>query len=141
MKKIQTSVKSFTLLAVLISLHVCTGIKAQENAAGNHNNNQSLVEVNKEMIDRFNNCKTDSMLVSWSELVIGFDRENLSNLMLAYLNADFENQSLEDIKLALDNKQTEHLDNSNIINDLAWFNRVKQEINSKLRVADMVAGR
>ncbi|MFO7656763.1 MAG: hypothetical protein R6W78_06820 [Bacteroidales bacterium] len=141
MENIQTSVKNLTLLAILVLLQVCTCVNAQDNAAFNHVASQPLVKVNKEMVDRFNNCETDSMLVSWSDLVIGFDRENLSNLMFAYLNSDLENQSLEDIKLALENKQTERLNNSNTDHDLAWFNQVKQDINNKLRIAEVVAGR
>jgi len=98
--------------------------------------------VNKEIIDRFNQCETGGMLVSWSDLVLGFDSQSLSDLYFAYLTADLESHTMEEIRLALEDKQSEHLNNSNISdNDLAWFNRVKQEINIKLGMTGMVVQR
>ncbi|MBN2213180.1 MAG: hypothetical protein JW723_02960 [Bacteroidales bacterium] len=104
--------------------------------------NIKRVVVNIEMIERFNQCETDGKLVSWSDLVLGFDYQSLSDLFYAYRTADLDNQTLEEIRLALEDRQTEHLNNSNITdNDLAWFNQVKQEINSKLGMKGMVVQR
>jgi hypothetical protein len=122
-------------------------LNAQESSQDLGNNNSynvntatTKVVVNKEMIERFNQCETDGKLISWSDLVLGFDYQSLSDLYYAYRTADLESQTLEDIRLALVNRQSEHQNNSNITdNDLAWFNRVKQEINSKLEMTGMVA--
>lgn len=138
MKNLQITIKKVTLLIIMVSSQILIEVKAENNPVDSQIKDQPQVVVNKDMIDRFNSCDTDSMLVSWSGLVMGFDSENLMNLYLAYQNADLENQSLEDIKLALQNKQTEHLSNSNIESDLAWFNQVKQEINNKLRATELV---
>ncbi len=100
-------------------------------------NNQ--VVINDKMIERFNNYKTEGEYLTWRDLVAGFDSQALYDLYMAYLNANLETQSLKDIKLALENEQTERLNNSNIVtSDLVWFNDVKQEINEKLRMSEMV---
>jgi hypothetical protein len=100
------------------------------------------VVVNIEMIERFNQCETDGNLISWRDLVLGFDYQSLSDLFYAYRSADLDNQTLEEIRLALEDMQSEHLKNSNITdNDLAWFNQVKQEINNKLGMKGMVVQR
>ncbi len=133
------TLKKRLTVAVIIAMFFTLGLAiAQETPANNQQSSDNKVVVNKEMIERFNQCDTEGKIISWSDLVMGFDSENLMNLYLAYQNSDLDNQSLEDIKLALQNKQTEHLSDSNIDNDLAWFNQVKQEINNKLSTADMV---
>ncbi len=133
------TLKKRLTVAVIIAMFFTLGLAiAQETPANNQQSSDNKVVVNKEMIERFNQCDTEGKIISWSDLVMGFDSENLMNLYLAYQNSDLDNQSLDDIKLALQNKQTEHLSNSNIDNDLAWFNQVKQEINNKLSTADMV---
>ena len=124
-------------------------LNAQESKQVLNENSSNLIEepavklvINKEMIDRFNQCETDGKLISWSDLVLGFDSQSLSDLYYAYQAADLESQTLEEIRLALEDKQSEHLGNSNIADDdLAWFNRVKQEINSKLGMTGMVVQR
>jgi hypothetical protein len=139
----------FMLVFMISILFQLGSLKAQENKpVPNENNNKTIEEsatrliVNKEMINRFNQCDTEGKLISWSDLVMGFDSQSLSELYLAYQSADLNSQTLEDIKMALEDKQSQHLNNSNISdNDLAWFNQVKQEINSKLRRTDMVVQR
>lgn len=118
-------------------------LNAQENRKVLNENSSNMIEepavelvINKEMIDRFNQCETDGILISWSDLILGFDSQSLSDLYLAYQTVDLDSLTLDDIRLALEDKQSEHLINSKITNDdLAWFNRIKQEINSKLLVA------
>jgi hypothetical protein len=139
----------FMLVFMISILFQLGSLKAQENKpVPNENNNKTIEEsatrliVNKEMINRFNQCDTEGKLISWSDLVMGFDSQSLSELYLAYQSADLNSQTLEDIKMALEDKQSQHLNNSNISdNDLAWFNQVKQEVNSKLRRTDMVVQR
>ena len=123
-------------------------LNAQESKQVLNEKSSNMIEepatklvINKDMIDRFNQCETNGNLISWSDLVVGFDRQSLSDLYLAYQTSDLDSQTLDDIRLVLEDKQTEHLSNSNIDNDLAWFNRIKQEINNKLRMADMVVQR
>ena len=135
-----TSLKGkLTFTTIMVALLLPGMAKAQENQTDKTSKPEPQVVINKEMIERFNQCDTGDKLISWSDLVLGFDSENLMNLFLAYQNADLGTQTLEEIKLALETKQTEHLNNSNIDNDLAWFNQVKQEISNKLRTTDMVA--
>jgi hypothetical protein len=139
----------FMLVFMISILFQLGSLKAQENKpVPNENNNKTIEEsatrliVNKEMINRFNQCDTEGKLISWSDLVMGFDSQSLSELYLAYQSADLNSQTLEDIKMALEDKQSQYLNNSNFSdNDLAWFNQVKQEVNSKLRRTDMVVQR
>lgn len=138
MKSSISTKDTFAVTAIIILSFMGSIVKAQDTTVNKSQQSEPNVVINKEMIERFNQCDTEGKLISWSDLVLGFDRENLSNLYLAYQNADLDKQSLEDIKLALEHTQTEHLNNSNIDNDLAWFNQVKQAINNKLRTADMV---
>jgi|GEM_PF-3711449 len=137
-------------LVLMISIFFQLGsLNAQENLQVLNENSSMMTEepaikvvVNKEIINRFNQCETDGKLISWSDLVLGYDTQSLTDLYLAYQTSDLESQTLEDIKLALENKQSEHLSNSNISdNDLAWFNQVKQEINSKLSMEGVVVQR
>ncbi len=97
--------------------------------------------INHEMIDRFNACETSGEYLTWMDLVTGFDNQSLSDLYLTYRNADLETESLADIKKTLEDSQSKHLLNiSNISeSELAWYVRVKQEINNKLSMSPIAA--
>ena len=127
-------------IMVLISLGIVANAQEDsqvrsEKKALSEDSEMQNVKVNTEMIERFNNCKVDGNILTWSDVVLAFDNQTLGDLYIAYVNTDLDEQSLEDIKLALENKQKEHLNNNNICEqDLARFNRVKKEINNKLNL-------
>ena len=139
--------KTKTFLSIVASVSLFISMNAQEMKlikSKKPDDNQVTaihkVIINHEMIERFNNCEADGEYLSWRDLILGFDYKTMSELYLAYKNADLNGESLADIKLVLEEKQQEHLNNSNIsTSDLAWFNKVKQEINNKLRMNEMVA--
>ena len=101
-------------LVLMISIFFQLGsLNAQENLQVLNENSSMMTEepaikvvVNKEIINRFNQCETDGKLISWSDLVLGYDTQSLTDLYLAYQTSDLESQTLEDIKLALENKQS-----------------------------------
>ena len=140
---------NFALVLIMSVFFQLGTLNAQENKQMlNEKSNNKIAEpatklvINKEMIDRFNQCDTDGKLISWSDLVLGFDSQSLLDLYIAYQTADLESQTLEEIRLVLEDKQTEYLNSCNISDDeLAWFNRVKEEINSKLGMTGMVVQR
>ena len=127
-------------IMVLISLGIVANAQEDpqlrdEKEALKEDSKMQNVKVNTEMIERFNNCKVDGNILTWSDVMLAFDNQTLGDLYIAYVNADLNEQSLEDIKLTLENKQKEHLNNNNICEqDLARFNRVKKEINNKLNL-------
>lgn len=73
-------------LVLMISIFFQLGsLNAQENtqvlyAICSRVNEEPAVKVgiNKEIINRFNQCETDGKLITWSDLVLGFDSQSLT---------------------------------------------------------------
>lgn len=120
------------IFAIVIAVSLNFIINAQEQ--------EQKVAVNHEMINRFNECQAEGEYLSWRDLVLGFENQTIQELYLAYRNADLDKESLNDIKLALENKLKEHHNNSNITEqDLAWYNQIKREINNKMVLSEATA--
>jgi hypothetical protein len=68
----------------------------------------NTVKVNLEMIERFNNAGNDPEYLTWRDLISGFDVQSLQDLYQAYINCDFDRESMKDIKLALEQKKLEN---------------------------------
>jgi outer membrane cobalamin receptor len=46
--------------------------------------------------------------LTWRDLITGYDIQSLKDLYQAYINCDFERESMKDIKLALEQKKLEY---------------------------------
>ncbi len=75
-------------------------------SAGNNPDNR--VVVNNEMIQRFNNAGKDAEYLTWRDLITGYDIQSLQDFYYAYINCDFDRESMKDIKLALEQKKLEN---------------------------------
>ncbi len=69
---------------------------------------EPVIVINHDMIERFNSVCADGEYLSWSDLILGYDTQSLSDLYHAYVNYDSEKESLSDIKLALEQKKNEN---------------------------------
>ena len=67
--------------------------------------NESGIVINYDMIERFNNVNTDGEYLTWRDLILGYDIQSLRDFYYAYINCNFEKESLSDIKLALEDKK------------------------------------
>jgi inner membrane protein involved in colicin E2 resistance len=92
------------------------------------------VMVNMEMIRRFQEVKTEGDIYSWSQLIVNRDSRAIHEYMLSYRNSDMNEQSMESIKLALEDKTREiqPLQTNQEEEYYANIVRIKQEINLKL---------
>jgi hypothetical protein len=68
----------------------------------------NAVKVNLDMIERFNNAGNNPEYLTWRDLITGYDIQSLKDLYQAYINCDFERESMQDIKLALEQKKLEY---------------------------------
>jgi hypothetical protein len=66
---------------------------------------QPAVEINQDMIKIINSVNSGSEYLTWRDLILGFDKQSLSDFYQAYINCDLEKESLRDIKLALEEKR------------------------------------
>ncbi len=46
--------------------------------------------------------------LTWGDLITGYDIQSLKDLYQAYINCDFDRESMKDIKLALEQKKLEY---------------------------------
>jgi len=99
-----------------------------DNNPGNVLNSNSTINktggadvvINFEMIERFNNIASDGEYLSWRDLILGYDVQTLKDFYYAYNNCDMEYESLNDIKLALEEKRLNH-ENSIKDSDTEYF--------------------
>lgn len=134
---------SWTIACILLQC----GLYGQETILNEPSNDKTLIKtqskviINQEMIKRFNDCGTEGEYLSWRDLVTGFDNRSLADLYTAYLTADFDKETLAEIKQRLEVKHSEHLQNIEYISDseLDWYNQVKQEISTKLSKSSIAA--
>jgi hypothetical protein len=101
----------------------------------------ATVKANVDMIRRFNECKTEGDIYSWSQLLINHESLTVQEYLLSYRNADFNEESLESIKLALEEKRQDVSPAQTAYDEdyLANINRIKQEISQKLGSGTQVA--
>jgi len=99
------------------------------------------VMVNHEMIRRFQEVKANGDIYSWSQLLFNNDSRAIKEFMLSYRDSNLNDQSMEDIKLALEEKFKEVAPIQSDPDDeyLAGINRIKQGIRFKLGSGNQVA--
>jgi len=145
-----------TVIFTMLLLIIAPGMKAQElvetlNATASNaqdtlryresHNDNTTVKVNLEMIKRFQEVNTEGDIYSWSQLMLNHGHTAIRESLLSYRNADLNEQSMESIKLALEEKIRDTVPSQSIPEDeyFANINRIKQEINSKLVLGNQVA--
>lgn len=108
--------RSILLLMLIFGIYCCNiksqMIRTMDNTHGKEVNSNSTTDktgesgivVNLEMIERFNSVTVDGEYLSWRDLITGYDIQSIKDLYYAYINCDFENESMQDIKLVLEEK-------------------------------------
>ena len=92
------------------------------NSTINKTSGKGIV-INFEMIERFNNIASDGEYLTWRDLILGYDIQSLRDFYYAYNNSDMEYESLNDIKLALEEKRLNH-ENSIKDSDTEYFAKI-----------------
>jgi len=90
----------------IMNILFLNNLNSQVASAGN--NPENRVVVNLEMIERFNNAGKDTEYLTWGDLINGYDVQSLQDFYYAYINCDFDKESMKDIKLALEHKKIEN---------------------------------
>jgi hypothetical protein len=138
--KLKNMKKYLLLLTVTIFF---TKLPAQNfNANQNEaDNKEPKIVINHEIIQRFHEVKTEGDIYSWSQVLTNSQSNNVLEFMAAYNQCNLEEQSLEGIRLALEQKSTGFMKNSDVTVEeyYAFLNRIKQEISDKLSSTEAVA--
>ena len=103
------------------------------NSTINKTSGKGIV-INFEMIERFNNIASDGEYLTWRDLILGYDIQSLRDFYYAYNNSDMEYESLNDIKLALEEKRLNH-ENSIKDSDTEYFAKIMNR-NIEINTAD-----
>jgi hypothetical protein len=105
-----------------------------------HDGNEKVI-VNMEMIRRFQEVKAEGDIYSWSQLIVKSDSRAIHEYILSYRNSDVNEQSLESIKLALEDK-TREIESAPADHEEEYFAnliRIKKEISLKLGSGNQTA--
>ena len=102
------------------------------------------IVVNMEMIKRFNSITTEGDIYSWSQLMILPDSRVIQVFLEAYSNYNPDHQTMQDILMALEEKNLEIMRTDSLLIEDEYFTnirRIKEEINNKLRSGNAVASK
>jgi hypothetical protein len=147
--------KMSLIIAVLI---IITPVTMAQELVGTHNKvdnsatdllsqivsqnagNEQVI-VNHEMIRRFQEVKTEGDIYSWSQLLINHESKVVQEFMLSYRNCDLKEQSMENIKLALEEKSKEVAPLQADPEDeyYAQVRKIRQEISLRLGSGNPIA--
>jgi hypothetical protein len=99
------------------------------------------VIVNEEMIRRFREVKTEGDIYSWSQLLLNHESKVVQDFVLSYRNCNLKEQSMEDIKLALEEKSKDvaPLQADQEDEYYAQIRRIRQEISLRLGSGNPIA--
>jgi hypothetical protein len=122
--------KKTVLLIFLVNILFLINSNSQDVVSAD-NNADNRVVVNLEMVQRFNNAGKDAEYLTWGDLITGYDIQSLQDFYYAYINCDFDRESMRDIKLALEQKK---LDNEKILQeyDTEYLSKIR---NMKIQVS------
>jgi len=122
--------KKTVLLIFLVNILFLINSNSQDVVSAD-NNADNRVVVNLEMVQRFNNAGKDAEYLTWGDLITGYDIQSLQDFYYAYINCDFDRESMRDIKLALEQKK---LENEKILQeyDTEYLSKIR---NMKIQVS------
>jgi hypothetical protein len=99
------------------------------------------VIVNQEMIRRFREVKTEGDIYSWSQLLLNHESKVVHDFVLSYRNCNLKEQSMENIRLALEekSKNVDPLQADQEDEYYAQIRRIRQEISLRLGSGNPIA--
>lgn len=129
------------VLLLVVSFVLIMNLSAQDNTTEKPTGNSlPEVKINHEMIKRFQDVKTEGDIYSWSQFFTRSGSNDVQEILAAYANCNPGEESMADIRLALEEKAQQRIDT--VISPeeyYAFINQVKQEINAKLGSTGSIA--
>ncbi len=122
------------VLLLVVSIVSIMNLSAQDNTTEQPTGNSlPEVKINHEMIKRFQDIKTEGDIYSWSQFFTRSGSTDVQEILAAYANCNLDEESMEHIQLALEEKAQQRNDSTISPEEYyAFINQVKQEINAKL---------